>query len=493
MRPVLLNLVLLFFSFSSLMAQNGSMPGLDAAIKALDNEADMVPANWGICVIDVNSGQVVSGINIHKNVVTASTMKSLTTASALAILGPDFRFKTLLQYDGKIDANGVLLGNIYIKGDGDPALGSDRFGEKYETATILNAWTRAIQAAGIKSINGKVIGDATIFTTQMTPGEWPWEDMGNYYGAGASGLNINENSYRIDLKPGSTVGSATEILRTEPPMSDIAFFNELTTGRVGSGDNAYIFGAPYTFVRHIRGTIPAGVASFSIKGSIPDPALYAAQWLTDELNKCGVVISQKASTMRLEKMAGTSTSNTRSTIQIHESPSLADIVYHTNMRSVNLFAEALAYRLAVKGGEKGSAEDAVEVMEAYWKNQGVNTRGMSIKDGSGLSPNNSLSTYQLASILRKAALASYSDDFIESLPLAGKSGSLSSMLRGTTAEGRLRAKSGFIAGVRGYAGIVDTVNGKKLAFAMISNNYACSAGQMRRKLETLMVSLADGK
>ena len=163
------------------------------------------------------------------------------------------------------------------------------------------------------------------------------------------------------------------------------------------------------------------------------------------------------------------------------------------MRSVNLFAEALAYRLAVKGGEKGSAEDAVEVMEAYWKNQGVNTRGMSIKDGSGLSPNNSLSTYQLAFILRKAALASYSDDFIESLPLAGKSGSLSSMLRGTTAEGRLRAKSGFIAGVRGYAGIVDTVNGKKLAFAMISNNYACSAGQMRRKLETLMVSLADGK
>ena len=492
MKSLLLILTLFFSTSHFFFAQSGSMPSLDAAIKSLDADSDMRPANWSICVIDVNSGKMVSGINVHKNVVTASTMKSLTTATALAILGSDFRFKTLLQYDGKIAEGGILMGNVYIKGDGDPALGSTRFGEKYTSEAILAAWTKAIQAAGITAINGKVIGDASVFSSQMTPGEWPWEDMGNYYGAGASGLNFNENMYRLDLEPGKTVGSSTKVIRTDPPQ-EINFVNELTTGKVGSGDNAYIYGSPYNSIRHIRGTIPAGKSVFSIKGSIPDPSLYAAQWLTEELNKCGVMVSEKATTVRIEKQAGRAVSTSRKTILIHSSPTVADIVYHTNMRSVNLFAEALAYRLSVKAGKDGSAADAVEVMESYWKNQGVNTRGMRIKDGSGLSPNNSLSTYQLASILRKASLASYGDDFVESLPLAGKSGSLKSMLRGTTAEGRLRAKSGFISGVRGYAGIVDTANGKKLAFAMISNHYSCSAGAMRRKFETLMVRLAAGK
>lgn len=475
-----------------MMAQNSSLPQLTAAVAALDKDADLKSANWSICVMDANTGQVLLDHNIHRNLITASTMKAFTTASALSILGTDFRFNTLIQHDGSLDENGTLNGNIIIKGDGDPTLGSWRFGETYELSHMMIAWSQAIKNAGIKKINGRVIADASVFSSQLTPGEWPWEDMGNYYGAGASGLNIHENQYRLDLKPGNTVGSSTEVIRTDPPMS-IAFVNELTTGRVGSGDNAYIFGSPYNNLRYIRGTIPAGVSVFSIKGSIPDPALYCAYLFTEELNKCSITVNESPTSVRVETIQGNSLPSTRKTIYTHSSPTLEEIVDETNMYSINLYAEALAKRIAVHKGKEGSARDGVEAMEDYWRAQGVATKGMYLRDGSGLSPNNALSTSQLTSILCKMRRSPQFTAFDESLPVAGRSGSLKSMLKGTVAEGKLRAKSGYISGVRSYAGYASANDGRLLAFTMIANYYDCSAGEMRRKFERLMVKIVEGK
>ncbi|MEZ4771694.1 MAG: D-alanyl-D-alanine carboxypeptidase/D-alanyl-D-alanine-endopeptidase [Bacteroidia bacterium] len=465
---------------------------LKTAINALDKENDMRTASWSICVMDASNGQILAEFDKDRNLATASTMKTITTATALSLLGPEYRFETVLQHDGKIDDQGVLQGNIYIKGSGDPSLGSDRFGENYDMPHVMNIWSQAIKAAGITSINGRIIGDASVFSSQLTPGEWPWEDMGNYYGAGAAGLNLNENYYRLDLKPGASVGSATEIIRTDPPMQ-ISFVNELTTGSAGSGDNAYIFGASYTDLRYIRGTIPAGSSVFSIKGSIPDPALFCATRFTEELNLCGVKVSGNPSTIRLEKIIGNPVSASRKDIYTHTSPTLRDIIYQTNMYSINLYAEALGKKVAVEKGREGSAKEGAEAMEDYWRAQGVLTKGMFLRDGSGLSPNNVLSTFQLTSILCKMYKNRYFADFEASLPVAGKSGSLKSMLKGTVAENRLRAKSGFISGVRAYAGYAETLTGKVVAFTIIANHYDCSPGEMRRKMEVLMVKIVEGK
>ncbi|MEL7533567.1 MAG: D-alanyl-D-alanine carboxypeptidase/D-alanyl-D-alanine-endopeptidase [Bacteroidota bacterium] len=466
-----------------------SLPQLQNAVNTLDKDPELRSGTWSISVIDMSSGKYLLSHNGDKSLATASTMKAVTTASSMAILGTDFRFQTLLQHDGTIE-NGRLKGNLYIKGEGDPSLGSHRFDAKYKLAQLMITWAEQIKLAGISSIEGSVIADASFLGSQMVPDNWTWDDISNYYGAGPCGLNIHENFYRLDFKS-RTTGSRTEILRTDPAMPNMIFHNEVIAR--GSSDNAYIYGAPYTYETYLRGSIPPNRAVFSIKGAIPDPAWYCAYRLSEELKKCGVKVSEAPISVRQLQNLGLYKKSSRKLLYTHESPPLRDIVKQTNMESINLYAEALLLRAAKEHQRAGSTAQAASWMEAYWREQGVSTKGMSIMDGSGLSPSNGMSTRQMAKILYFASRKPYGIALESSLPLAGRSGSLKSMLKGTAAEGKLRAKSGYISGARGYTGYVTTSNGKKLAFSMLANRYSCSAGAMRRKFETLMAKIAEGR
>lgn len=472
-------------------AQSPPLSRLSQAIERLAKDPAMRSASWGVAVVDVRTGQLLASHDPHRSLTTASTMKAITTATALEVLGPDFRFETVLAYDGEIK-DSVLNGNLYLIGDGDPTLGSDRLGEAYSLESVLAAWVAAIKQAGISRVAGAVVGDASLFSTQMTPAKWPWEDMGNYYGAGSAGLNIHENYYRLDFRS-KRPGTRTDVLRTVPAMDNLTFVNEVLAGPSGSGDNAYIYGAPYTPLRYLRGTIPPNRSSFSIKGSVSDPPLTAATWLREELLNCGISVYGEPITQRQLWATGEIPMMERTALHTLRSAPLSEIVEATNMRSINLYAEALAKRLAVKLDREGSTVDAVEAIEAHWRKRGVDLRGITLRDGSGLSPGNGVSALQMAHILAKAAQGSGKEALYASLPVAGRSGTLSGMLKGTAAEGILRAKSGFISGVRAYTGYVDIKEGQRVAFAMIANHYNCSAGAMRSKLEVLMAALADGR
>lgn len=475
--------------FCALALEAQSLPALQNAVNSLEKDPELRSGVFSVSVIDMSSGEFVLSHNAYKSLATASTLKAVTTATALAVLGADFRFQTLLQYDGTIE-NGVLKGNLYIRGEGDPSLGSHRFDAQYQLAQLMISWGEKIKEAGIKEIQGRVIGDASFLGTQMLPDGWSWDDISNYYGAGPSGLNIHENFYRLDFKSGST-GTRTQILRTDPEIPGLVFRNEVIAR--GSSDNAYIYGAPYSYEAYLRGTIPPNKSGFSIKGAMPDPAWFCAWRLSEELKKCGVSVAQRATTVRLLKNFGEYRKNNRRLLHTHESPPLRDLVKQTNMESINLYAEALLLRAAQARQKGNSTAQATSWMQAYWKEMGVNTKGMNLLDGSGLSPGNGMSTRQMSKILYLASRKAYGAALERSLPLAGKSGSLKSMLRGTAAEGRLRAKSGYISGARGYTGYVESATGKKYAFAMLANRYSCSAGAMRRKLETIMAKLAEGR
>ncbi|MEM9983790.1 MAG: D-alanyl-D-alanine carboxypeptidase/D-alanyl-D-alanine-endopeptidase, partial [Bacteroidota bacterium] len=450
-------------------------------------DPDLRSASWGVVVIDAKTGQVIAQHDPHRGLTTASTMKAMTTATALAVLGPDFQFQTFLSFDGRIE-DSILRGNLYLQGDGDPTLGSDRLREQDEIKTLLAQWVKAVQEAGIKRIEGAVIGDDRIFSSQITPAKWPWEDMGNYYGAGAAGLNIYENQYRLDFQSGRS-GTLTRVLRTEPSMDDLRFVNEVIAGPAGSGDNAYIYGAPFTYVRYLRGSIPPNRSSFSIKGSMADPAMTSARWLHEELVSCGISIRGNYTTTRVLWAEDELSHSNRTRIHRHASAPLSEIVKATNEKSINLYAEALAKRLAVAKGKPGSTEAAMEYMEKYWQSHGVDTRGMYLRDGSGLSPHNSVSAMQMALMLKQVYQSGYRSAFVNSLPIAGRSGTLKSMLRGTAAEGRIQAKSGYISGVRCYVGYLDANGSNPRIFAMLANNYDCGAGEMRRKWERLMLAM----
>lgn len=484
MRLSLFSLLILFM-FSSY----AQMPLLKQAVEALEKDPTMQQASWSVTVRDAKTGKLLYGKNSEKCLVTASSMKAITSATALAVLGADFQFETILEYDGKINSEGVLEGNLYIRGTGDPTLGSDRFGKAYEMEDILNTWTEVIKALGIKKIDGVIFADATHFSTQLTPGNWNWEDMGNYYGAGASGLNVYENLYTLYMKPGPREGSDVKIVRTYPEIDKLLFFNELSTGAPGSGDNAYIYGAPYTYDRYVRGTIPAGPSSFKIKGSIPEPDLLCAKLLQEALINCEIYAEKGSNTLRNLIMQD----RPRTVIHTHRSPKLSEILIPLNQKSINLYAECLLKAVGKKLNDEGSTAEGVEALLDYWKKQGLTTKWQYIRDGSGLSPNNAMSTSFMTQVLAESWQSPVGSVLKKSFPLAGRSGSLKGMMKGTVAEGRLYAKSGYISGVRSYTGYVTTPDGRELCFAMIANQYACGAGTMRRKFEKIMVKVAAGK
>lgn len=492
--PAVLMVGLFFFAGTSPAPQdNSSLDALKSGITSLTQDAGLVNGELGIVVRNVETGEILAENDRNKSLLPASTMKTVTTAAALGILGEDYRFVTELQIDGTVE-NGVLKGNLIIRGGGDPTLGSDRYTWGTSMRSVLEDWVDAVKEKGITKIEGAVIGDATVFETAMLPDTWVWSDFGNYYGAGACGLTFNENLYYLYFRPNATVGGLAEVARSVPDIPGIKFVNEMQTGKKGSGDNGYIYGAPYTFLRYLRGSIPQGSPEFSIKGSIPDPALFAAQSLNHWLDSLNVTISGDPTTVRQLNIDGQALFRPRTTIQTHKSPALKDIVYWVNKRSVNLYAEHLLKACGLKTYGKGTTSDGAKAIEQYWKGKGVDIGGLHMMDGSGLSRYNGITASQMEHMLRINTKEPWFDSFYNSLPIAGDlqdPGTLRYMCRGTVCESNLRAKSGYIMRVRTYTGYVKNKSGTLLSFSMLANNYTCSNASMRTKLEKIMVLIGE--
>lgn len=496
-RPLLsLIFSILIVQATAQTAPSDPLQDLKDALTELRKSKDLRNGMLGFQVMEVESGEVLASNNASKTLLPASTLKTFTSGASLSILRESFTFQTELQYDGTIDANGVLQGNLYIKGGGDPTLGSDRFPGRTDISTVQHKWLDAIAEAGIKEINGSVIGDASIFEDALIPETWVWQDIGNYYGAGACGLTFHENTYYLYFKPHATVGEKAEVLRAEPPMPNIEFINEMKTGKRGSGDNGYIFGTHYSYHRYLRGSIPQGKEEFSIKGCIPDPALYAADTLSRFLREAGIEVSGGASTMRLLNIEDKAPEGERTRIHKHTSPKLKEIIYWLNKKSINLYAETILKMCGHRRYGLGSTDNGLKAVRLYWAAKGLDLDGLQQQDGSGLSRYNGITPGQLAGALRIVAQQPWYKGFHESLPIAGDSkdiGSIRSLCKGTSAANNLRAKSGYISRVRGYAGYVTNQSGKLLSFAMLANNYSCSNRTMKKHFEKLMILLAELK
>jgi D-alanyl-D-alanine carboxypeptidase/D-alanyl-D-alanine-endopeptidase (penicillin-binding protein 4) len=330
-----------------------------------------------------------------------------------------------------------------------------------------------IQSAGIKKFDGAMRTDGRRYDHRELPREWLLEDVGNYYGARASGLNYRENQYKIILKPGKKVGDPVSLIRTEPAFNFVGRC-ELTTAAAGSGDNAYIILNDNGYV--LQGTIPLGGEAFTIKGSLSWPDVM----LGDELEK------------RLGREGGTPNLLGKDTVVLHTllSPPLAEVVNMTNLNSINLYAESLLREMGYvySGGKRGSTENGVKAVLDLLLKDGINSSGLVMKDGCGLARANAIPALFLVDILQKG----YSSKaFNKSLPVSGQSGSMKNMGNGTFIEGNMRAKTGHMEGVRSYAGYVKGKDGKMRCFALIVNNYSCSSAEIKQKIEKVLVALGS--
>ncbi len=458
--------------------------------KKIETDSSLIYGLWSFYAADAATGEIIAGFNSQKSLIPASGLKLLTSAAALAILGEDYTFNTLLEYDGRIDVDGTLHGNFYIRGGGDPSLGSNQVEGALPLDALYEQWVSKIKAAGIVRIDGNIIGDDSYLDFMSLPDYFPWIDMGNYYGAGASGLTINDNLYHLFFKPGKAAGDAAEVLRTEPEIPGIRFFNEMKTGRAGSGDNGYIYAGPGQMLQHLRGTIPAGVDEFSIKGSIPDPAKFAAQYLLSELGKNGVEVNGSTATIR-EMVKATVP---RTEIYRHVSPPLKNVVYFLNKRSFNLYAEHLLKEIGKRIKGSGDIDSGVQAVTEWMQTNGISSEGLFYTDGSGLSRNNGITTRTFVELLAFMSKQQVFEAYFNSLGIAGDPndiGYLKNYGQGTRAAFNLRAKTGAIARVRSHSGYVRTRSGRLICFSMIANNFTGGSRHIDDLHEKLMIALAE--
>ena len=453
--------------------------------EGIEEREGLKTASIGFCMIPLD-GELseAKGYRMNTGLVPASVMKAVTTATALEVLGPDYRFKTELQLAGKLGDDGTFTGQVVIRGGGDPTLGDSGI------ANDFSKWKAALVEEGVRKVEGSIVGDASIFGTQMVPDSWQRNDIGNYYGAGACGLTFHENLFYCSFRT-PKVGGIAPFAGTDPKLPEVEFINEMRVGSSGSGDQGYIYGVPYAKVYYLRGTVPAGSGSFTIKGSLPDPAFFCARAFTKYLNENGIEVIGEPTTDRLLGIAGESIA-ARKPIYEQESDTLGDLMYLTNQKSNNLRAECMHRAIGMEKKSKGTTKAASEAVLEFWKEKGVDMSGFSMEDGCGLSRANTVTAKQMASILHVAAQGEHFEEFSKSLPVAGRTGTLRSIGKGTAADGRVRAKSGTIDRVKCYGGYVTARSGKKYAFAIFINNYEGASYQAKSAIVDVwskMVSL----
>ncbi|MFA6400254.1 MAG: D-alanyl-D-alanine carboxypeptidase/D-alanyl-D-alanine-endopeptidase [Salinivirgaceae bacterium] len=447
-------------------------------------------AFFAFYAIDLNSGEVIAAKNSSKALKPGSTLKLVSTATALELLGPDFQFSTQLEYSGFIDTTArVLHGNIYIRGGGDPTLGSIYF-DSTQQYSFLSDWIHAIKGLGIDSIAGCIVGDASVYSNDMLPSTWTWSNMGNYYGASACGLSIFDNYYSIHFRTLAHKGDTAEILGVNPAIPGLFFENEVFADTI-LYDNVTIFGAPFSNFRSIRGSLPLSQSDFIVKGSMPDPALLAAHTLQQSLKEQGIPCEKKASTMRNLSNKKDKNLEKRTPFYSTSSPTLSTIIAQINIQSINLFAEHCLIQSAIALGTEPETDIATKAVLEFWRQKGMDIQGLSLNDGSGLSNYNLITPEQVVFILQYMKNQSpHFNSFYQSLAVAGVSGTLKRLTLGSLAQGNLHGKSGTVDRSKAFAGYVTSISGRQIAFSMVVNNFSCSSKEASDQLEKLMIELA---
>ncbi len=472
----------LFLFFSEVQSPQSPTRAIASTIHTVQNEAMFQGASIGCYAVNITQNKVITDINGTKSFIPASTLKLLTTAAALDTLGKDHRFKTTIQYDGEIDEEGTLHGNIYIKGGGDPALGSRNFQDQYYKPYFIDTWVQAIQEKGINKVTGSVIGDASIYTDEwIIPDTWCVGDLGEYYSAGVDGLSIFDNICSISLQA-TQKGEEVSPIDIAPPLTKEVKIVSQVRGTAIDDPQVDISGFPDSAIRVMQGEIPCDGRVVIAKSTIPDPAHWAAYTLNQALQEQCIDVAQPPTIMRRSTMPFTVRKDLYTTL----SPPLSEIILTANHESVNNYVEHFLRHLSLAAVGQGDILSGTQVLKQFWSDRGVDVSGMLLHDGSGLSRYNALTPKQLVEVLRYMKSSHHFALFYDSLPIAGETGNLVIPFSEASFKGKLRAKSGTLSHVRGFAGYCTNQGGDEVAFAVIVNYYDGSRSGADKAIERIL-------
>ena len=426
-------------------------------------QADILEyGNFSFYAIDLNSGKNIANYKGKVPLIPASVMKIVTSATAYEVLGEDFKLETKLLYQGKISDKGVLNGDLFIQGGGDPTLGSDGIAKKQDE--FLKEWILAVKEAGIKEVKGDIVVLDDLFGYEGISGKWLWEDMGTDYAPITNGVSIFDNLYKIYLKSDN---EKVIVEKTIPNIKELTFDNEVTVSEDGKKD-IYVRGIPFDNNRILRGIMPKNT-TVVVNSGIPDPGMFLGEYFKENLIKDGVKVSGKVVTSRISDKK----LKHGEILAVTQSAPLSEILKVLLTRSDNHYAEHIFEILKLKN---------IDITE-FWKNKGINVDALVIYDGSGLSCADRLSTKFLTEVLMY--MDKTNSGFIDLLPIAGKEGTVAKFLVETPLAGNAKIKSGSMSGVQSYAGYIDK-DGKKIAFAIVVNHWNGTRQQLRGEMEKLL-------
>lgn len=474
-----------------------SLSALRARMDAHVNEPQFAQAQWGIRVTSLATGQVVYDHNGDKLMKPASNAKMYTCALALDRLGPDFRIRTSIYARNKPDADGVIHGDVIVYGRGDPSFASRFNGGDYSKSLV--PVLDAMAAAGIRKIDGALIGDDSYFRGAPYGSEWTWDDLQFYYGAPASALTVEDNCEDLVFKPGAKAGEPCKIV-TMPNSAFIHFVNRTKTTAAGGRSGIEMYKPLGEDTVYVWGGVPVGSKGQDDSVAVTHSALWFVSLLKDALAKRGIAVTGglrsfnwvERDTHRLD------VSNLVEVASV-PSPPLSEIVRNTLKPSQNQYAQLLLLQVGANSANpRDSAahdteSDGLGEMRRFLGDIGVK-RGMALlEEGSGLSRGALVTPSASVQLLTYMAHDRYGQIFRDGLPIAGVDGTLRNRLKGTAAAGNLRAKTGSLGHVDTLSGYMTTKGGDQLVLSVMLNNYSARGRHAdgRAEIDALIKMLAD--
>lgn len=395
-------------------------------------DPSLAGASIGFCLLNEDGGTEFASPLARNALCPASALKTVTTAAALELLGPDFRFTTTLMSDVEISKSGVLDGDLRLSGSGDPTFSS----------ADLDALLGEVIKAGLKQVNGKLQIDGANFHEPPVNDHWNWGDIGNAYGAGAFGFNLDHNRLELRFEPATGEGRPATLLNQDSATKDTRWVNEVVTGPPGSGDQVVIYSEPFGRVITLRGSVPLGESNFAVNGAQPDPPARVKEVIQAKLAAAGVKILGRKIPARLQFAV----------LAEHDSKPLPEIIDHLHKVSDNLEAQCLFLTI---GRQKDTDPNAAYAVRRHWEERGVEFKGLRLIDGNGLARANMIRPLDLAMVNHLARRGPQGERFRQSLT--------------SYVDGRVRAKLGAMSGVKTDVGFITMANGREFTFCLMSN------------------------
>lgn len=462
-------LLLILFSLTSIIT---NAQDLHPAVKAFVDAPGLHNAGVGILIKDVETEEIVAEYRRNTNLIPASITKLITTATALEVFSDTFKFETKVVMEGHLSKDSTLHGNIYVVGGGDPSIASKY--NKLPNDFFSNA-ANAVRTAGIKKVDGAVIGDASLYAQCAQMPIWLVEDIGTYYAPTPSAICAYDNMIRIYVN-NSTEDSIAKVVNTVPKTNllDVKIINKNTPYRIMSTD--------YSWNKTIEGPFAVGKVQ-EIQSENPEPALFVADAIEQELKDSGVAFTKNASTTRIDQFMK---SDSCKLLYTHYSAPLSEICRATNYNSINLYAENIFLHLGLRNSYTSSYPKSISSSFGWWNAHGVNAKGVYQVDGSGLSMKNAINpNFFVDMLIYMKKKSKFFPAFYASLPTCGVNGTVKSFLANTPLKGKAHFKSGSMERVQNYAGYVEH-NGKTYAVCLMVNNFSCPRGDLRVKMGNML-------